>query len=129
MPTKKSTKKGVLIVDDNFFTRFTLKNLIKKLNFASVVGEASDGSEAISLYKKLNPDLVTMDLVMEGMGGIEAIEEIMKIDESATIIVVSAIGQQMVIFEATIKGAKDFIRKPINKEDFLHVMKNFLAKR
>ena len=68
----KNEKKKVLIVDDAQFTRNMLKNIINKIEQIEIVGEASNGVEAISLYKKLSPDLVTMDLVMPEKGGIEA---------------------------------------------------------
>ena len=59
--SEQNNKKGILIVDDAVFARNTLKKVIAELDYAQVVGEASNGSEAISLYKKLKPDLVTMD--------------------------------------------------------------------
>ncbi|GAH59644.1 unnamed protein product, partial [marine sediment metagenome] len=89
----KNEKKKVLIVDDAQFTRNMLKNIINKIEQIEVIGEASNGVEAISLYKKLNPDLVTMDLVMPEKGGIEATEEILKLNSKALIVVVSALGQ------------------------------------
>jgi len=121
-----NNKKKVLIVDDNKFTRLRLRNLINGTNFAICVGEASNGYEAVTLYKKLAPDLTTMDIVMPKMNGIDAIERIMKINKHANIIVVSAIGQQMIIFEALMKGAKDFVRKPIIEEYFKHILENLL---
>ena len=80
---KKSGKFSVLIVDDATFVRTKLKKVVEKMDFAEVVGEASNGLEAISLYKKLNPDLVTMDLVMPNIDGIQAIEDIMAYDKNA----------------------------------------------
>lgn len=62
------------------------------------------------------------------MNGIETIEKIKKIDKFATIVMVSAVGQQMIMFEALFKGAKDFIRKPIMKDDVVHVLENILKK-
>jgi len=103
-----NNKKKVLIVDDAAFTRNMLKNIINKIEQIEVIGEASNGVEAISLYKKLNPDLVTMDLVMPEKGGIEATEEILKINSKALIVVVSALGQEALVLEAAKKGAKDF---------------------
>ncbi len=122
----KNEKKKVLIVDDAQFTRNMLKNIINKIEQIEVVGEASNGVEAISLYKKLNPDLVTMDLVMPEKGGIEATEEILKINPKAIIIVVSALGQEALVLEAAKKGAKDFIQKPFKNEQILEVMNRIL---
>ena len=122
----KNEKKRVLIVDDAQFTRNMLKNIINKIEQIEVIGEASNGVEAISLYKKLNPDLVTMDLVMPEKGGIEATEEILKINSKALIVVVSALGQEALVLEAAKKGAKDFIQKPFKTEQILEVMDRIL---
>jgi two-component system chemotaxis response regulator CheY len=126
----KNNKKKVMIVDDAGFTRAMLKNIINNTNYAEVIGEAKNGKEAINLYKQLKPDIVTMDLIMPEMGGLESIDNILKIDKNASIIVVSAIGQQDLILEATKKGAKDFIRKPFKKDQVAEVLeKHLLAKR
>jgi two-component system chemotaxis response regulator CheY len=105
-----------------------LKNIINKIEQIEVIGEASNGVEAISLYKKLNPDLVTMDLVMPEKGGIEATEEILKINAKALIVVVSALGQEALVLEAAKKGAKDFIQKPFKTEQIIEVMDRILKK-
>lgn len=122
-------KKKVLIVDDAQFTRNMLKNIIGKIEQIEVIGEASNGVEAISLYKKLNPDLVTMDLVMPEKGGIEATEEILKLNPKALIVVVSALGQEALVLEAAKKGAKDFIQKPFKTEQILEVMDRILKNK
>jgi two-component system chemotaxis response regulator CheY len=122
-------KKRVMIVDDAAFTRNMLKSIISKIEKIEVVGEAANGVEAISLYKKLNPDLVTMDLVMPEKGGIEATEEILKINPSALIVVVSALGQEALVLEAAKKGAKDFIQKPFKSEQILEVMDRILKNK
>ncbi len=124
-----NNKKGVMIVDDAQFTRNILKSIINKTKNVEVVGEASNGNEAIALYKKLKPDLVTMDLVMPEKGGIETIEELLKIDKSATIIVVSALGQEALVLEAAKKGAKDFIQKPFKNEQVIEVMERLILKK
>jgi two-component system chemotaxis response regulator CheY len=106
-----------------------LKNIISKIEQIEVIGEASNGVEAISLYKKLNPDLVTMDLVMPEKGGIEATEEILKINSKALIVVVSALGQEALVLEAAKKGAKDFIQKPFKTEQIIEVMDRILKNK
>ena len=118
-----------MIVDDAQFTRNMLKNIINKIEQIEVIGEASNGVEAISLYKKLNPDLVTMDLVMPEKGGIEATEEILKINSKALIVVVSALGQEALVLEAAKKGAKDFIQKPFKQEQIMEVMDRILKNK
>ncbi len=121
-----SAKKRILVVDDASFVRLRLQKIVEKLDFAEVVGEAANGIEGVSMYKKLRPDLVTMDLVMPDSGGIKAIEEIIKFDKDATIVVISAIGQEMSIIEATEKGAKDYIRKPFKEDDILKTFERYL---
>lgn len=125
----KNNKLRILITDDAQFTRNMLKKIIDKTDYSEVVGEAGNGNEAIALYKKLKPDLVTMDLVMPEKGGIETIEELIKLDKNATIIVVSALGQEALVLEAAKKGAKDFIQKPFKQEQVLEVMERILLKK
>lgn len=124
----KIAKKKILVVDDAAFTRNMLKKIINNTDYAEVVGEAGNGNIALDLYKKLKPDLVTMDLVMPEKGGIEATEDLISLDKSALIVVVSALGQEALVLEAAKKGAKDFIQKPFKKEQVLDVMKRILLK-
>lgn len=110
-----SLAKTVLITDDTAFMRMTLRNVIQKNGF-TVVGEASDGEEAVNKYKELRPDLVTMDITMPKMDGISAIKEIMKFDSNARIIVCSAMGQKPMVIEALNAGARDFLVKPFDAQ-------------
>ncbi len=119
-------KSKILIVDDAKFVRNRIKKIIGKMDFAEVIGEASNGEDAVSLYKDLKPDLVTMDLVMPNYDGLQAIEEIMKFDKSANIIVVSAMGQELSIIDATEKGAKDYIKKPFKDDDVYAIIERLL---
>lgn len=113
--------KTVLITDDTAFMRMTLKNVIQKNGF-DVIGEAADGEEAVSKYKELKPDLVTMDITMPKMDGITAIKEIMKHDSNAKIIVCSAMGQKPMVIEALNAGAKDFLVKPFDAERVIEAL-------
>ena len=122
----KSGKKKVLIVDDATFIRKKIKKIIEKIEYADVIGEASNGDDAITLYKELKPDLVTMDLIMPKSDGIKAIEEIIKIDNKAKIVVVSAMGQELTITDALGKGAKEYIKKPFKDEDLYRTIERFL---
>ncbi len=122
-------KKGVLVVDDAAFTRNILKNIINKTTHSEVIGEATNGKEALVQYKKLKPDLVTMDLVMPEKGGIETIEDLLKTDKNATIVVVSALGQEALVLEAAKKGAKDFIQKPFKSDQVVDVLEKILLKK
>ena len=82
----------ILIVDDAAFMRMMLKDILEK-NGYQVIGEASNGLKAVELYKKDRPDIVTMDITMPEMDGIEALKEIMTFDPKANIIMCSAMGQ------------------------------------
>ncbi|UCC21169.1 MAG: response regulator [Promethearchaeota archaeon] len=122
----KSGKKKVLIVDDAAFIRSRIKKVVEKIEYADVVGEASNGDDAIKLYKELKPDLVTMDLIMPESDGVKAIEEIMNYDKKANIIVISAMGQELTITDALDKGAKEYIKKPFKEEDVYRTIERFL---
>ncbi len=114
--------KKVLIVDDAAFMRMLLKDIITKAGY-EVVGEASNGKEAVEKYKELKPDIVTMDITMPEMNGIEAVKEIKKIDPNAKIIMVSAMGQQAMVIEAIQAGARDFIVKPFQPARVIEAIK------
>ena len=101
----------VLFVDDSSFMRGILKGIILKEPFI-LAGEAENGREAVEQYLALKPDLVTMDIVMPEMDGIEAVKAIRGINPDARIIMVSAMGQQAMVIEAIQAGARDFIIKP-----------------
>jgi len=109
--------KKILIVDDAAFMRLSLKTMLEKNGF-EVVGEAENGRKAIEKYKILKPDVVTMDITMPDMDGVEALSEIMKFDSKANVIMLSAMGQEEKIRDAVLLGAKNFIVKPF-KEEFL----------
>jgi len=118
--------KKILIVDDATFVRAKLKKVVEKMDFAEVVGEASNGDDAVSLYKDLKPDLVTMDLIMPKRDGIQAIEDIMAYDKDAKIIVISAMGQDLSIKEAVEKGAKEYIKKPFKDDEVYAIIERQL---
>lgn len=103
----------ILIVDDAKFMRITLTNILKKANH-EIVGEAENGREAVALYRELKPDLVTMDITMPEMSGLDAVKEIKKDYKDAKIIMCSAMGQQKMVVDAIEAGAKDFIVKPFD---------------
>lgn len=107
--------KKVLIVDDAAFMRLCLKNILEDSGF-TVVAEAENGFKAIQLYKQLKPDIVTMDLTMPELSGIDTIKMIKEIDKNARIIVISSMGHERVVREAIIAGAISFIVKPFREE-------------
>ena len=118
--------KRVLIVDDAIFMRNMIKDIFAGSGF-EVVGEASNGVEAIDKYQQLKPDLTTMDIVMPFKSGIEATREIVRQDRNAVIVMCSALGQESLVMEAIEAGASDFIVKPFKSEDVLAVVKKVLG--
>ncbi len=112
----------VLIVDDAAFMRMMIKDILEKNGF-EVVGEASNGIKAVEMYKKEKPDVVTMDITMPDMDGIEAVKEIRQFDSSAKIIMCSAMGQQSMVMDAMRAGARDFIVKPFQVDRVLEALK------
>ena len=111
----------ILVTDDAAFMRMQLKNIFQSLGH-EVVGEAENGQVAIDMYKDLKPELVTMDITMPEMNGVEAVKEIKKHDANATIVMCSAMGQQQMVLEAIQAGAKDFIVKPFDQERIKQAM-------
>ncbi len=107
--------KDVLLVDDTAFMRMKLKDILEK-NGYNVVGEAENGVEAVSLYQELNPDVVTMDITMPEMDGIEALKQIRAADSEAKVIMCSAMGQQGMVMDAIKAGAVGFIVKPFDTD-------------
>ena len=105
----------VLVTDDAAFMRMQLKDILTKLGH-EVVGEAENGDVSVRKYEELRPDLVTMDITMPEMNGIEAVKAIKKNYPEALIIMCSAMGQQSMVLEAIQAGAKDFLVKPFTKE-------------
>jgi two-component system chemotaxis response regulator CheY len=92
-----------------------------------VVGEAATGTQAVEKYKELRPDFVTMDIVMPGMGGIDAVREIRKYDQNAKILMCSAMGQNGLVAEAMRAGAKDFVVKPFEPSHLLEAVQRVLG--
>lgn len=109
--------KRVLVVDDATFMRISLKTILERNGF-EVVGEAANGLEAIEKYFILKPDIVTMDITMPEMDGVQALGEIKKQDPSAKIVMISALGQESWVKKAVMQGAKGFVIKPY-KEDYV----------
>ena len=117
--------KTVLIVDDIAFVRKTLSDILTQAHY-QVVGEAADGIEACQLYQKLRPDIVTMDVVMPQMSGIDAARRILKMDRHAKIVIISAMGQENLLMEAINVGARDYLLKPFTAQDVLKTVERAL---
>ena len=108
----------ILIADDLSFMRMIQKEILTAHGY-QVVGEASDGREAVDKYRTLKPDLVILDITMPNMNGLEAMRKILSINPKARIIMCSALGQQNLIVDAIKAGVKDFIVKPFKPERIL----------
>ena len=110
--------KRVLIVDDSAFMRSVVKDVLTGAGY-DVAGEASNGEEALQRYPQLKPDLVTMDIVMLGDGGLQAVKRLIHHDPKAKILMVSAMGQQALVVDAIRAGATGFVVKPFKPEQLL----------
>lgn len=117
--------KRILIVDDAAFMRMMLKDILTK-NGYDVVGEAADGLMAVERYQELHPDLVTMDITMPDVDGIEAVRRIRTIDGDARLIMCSAMGQQSMVIDSIQAGARDFIVKPFQADRVLEAVRKAL---
>ena len=115
----------VLICDDAILMRTMVGDILQSAGF-EIVGEAETGLQAVEKYKQLRPDLVTMDIVMPDMGGIDAVREIMKVDPQAKILMCSAMGQQALVVEAIQAGARDFVVKPFQPSRVLEAVQRVL---
>lgn len=116
----------VLICDDAAFMRSIISDILTHAGF-TVAGTAENGVEAVQRYRELRPDVVTMDIVMPQMGGIDAVREIVKEDPDAKILMCSAMGQQALVTEAIQAGARDFVFKPFQPSRVLEAVRRVLG--
>lgn len=116
----------ILIVDDSKFMRSSIRRILEK-NLFEIVGEAGNGQEAVQKCRKLRPDLITMDITMPIMDGVEAVKTIKKFDKDVKIVMCSAIGQQVMIVDAIKSGASDFIVKPFQEQKVISAIGNVLG--
>ena len=121
-----SVRNTVLVCDDAPFMRSLLSDILTGAGF-QVVGEAQTGAEAVDKFRQLRPDLVTMDILMPDMGGIDAVREIVKLEPRAKVLMCSAMGQQSLVVEAIRAGARDFVVKPFQPSRVLEAVQRVLA--
>ena len=114
--------KTVLIVDDSSYMRRVVRNIATK-NGYNVVDEASNGLIGVQKYLEHKPDIVTLDVVMDEMGGIEALGIIMGENPDANVIMVSSMGQDLVVRDAIVLGAKNFLLKPFDEGQVIDAFK------
>jgi two-component system, chemotaxis family, chemotaxis protein CheY len=117
-----------MVVDDTAFMRIMIRNILEGQGY-QVVAEACNGKQAVDLYKQHRPELITMDITMPELNGIEATKRIKKIDPSAKIIICSALGLRETVLDAILNGASDFIVKPINKDRVVEAISNIFASK
>jgi len=118
--TQAHQKLKIMIVDDSAFMRTILKKIVS--GSGAQILEAEDGKQAVELYKKENPALTLMDIVMPNLSGVDALKQIRAMDPNARIVMVSAAGQELIIKEAIDGGAYDFIVKPFKEEQIQEII-------
>lgn len=111
----------VMIVDDSLIIRKRISKILENLGH-KVISFATSGNEAIDMYKRFKPDLVTMDLTMPDMHGIEALKHIVEYDEHAKIIIVTSHGQEDMVIKSIQAGALSYILKPITEDNIAKVI-------
>ncbi len=115
----------ILIIDDSGMSRKKLRNILDSSNH-QVVGEAQDGIEGVEQFKELAPDLVTLDVTMPNMDGLQCLKEILAVDENAKVVMISALGKGDTMLEALNLGAANYITKPFEKKHVLDTMNDAL---
>jgi len=110
--------KTVLVVDDSSLMRRLIKNIVTK-NGYNVIGEAVNGKLGVEKYKELKPDIVTLDMVMDEMNGLEALKLIIEENPDANVIMVSSMGQEVIVRDAIVAGAKNFLLKPFDEKQVI----------
>lgn len=116
----------ILIVDDSRTSRRILRNILES-NGHVVVGEATNGEEGYLKYKELRPEIVTMDITMPVMDGVESLSLIKKEDKNAKVIMITAAGQKEKMVEALKRGADEFVTKPFDQDAICAVLEGILA--
>jgi len=114
--------KTVLVVDDSIVMRMMIKNILIS-NGYEIAGEAGNGRAGVKKFKELKPDIVTMDVTMDEMNGIEALSRIIGIDPDAKVVMVSSMGQDIIVKDAIVLGAKGFILKPFNEQQIVELFR------
>lgn len=115
----------ILVVDDSSYMRGVIKRMLAPLGATFL--EAADGDAAVATYKRHKPDVVLLDIVMPVKSGVEALREIRANDSAARIIIVSAVGQDLIIKDALSMGASDFIVKPFDEPRLQEVVRKVIG--
>lgn len=115
----------VMVVDDAQFMRRRVAKSLTERGYRVV--EAQDGEEAVQTYRSARPDAVVMDITMPGKDGLAALSEIRQYDPQAKVIMLTALGQQAILLQAMIAGAKGFVVKPYEVERLIKAVQNALG--
>ncbi len=118
--------KKILVVDDSLLMRNIITDNLSK-NF-TVVGAAKDGFEAVNMTKELNPDIITMDITMDGKNGMEAAREILAYNPEIAIVMISALNEKTLLSQAIKAGVKDFKVKPFKPNELISAIKKIASK-
>ena len=116
---------NILIIDDSKTSRKVLKNLLQT-DGHQIVAEAVNGEDGIKKFVEFKPDVVTMDITMPVMDGIEALRRIREIDSHAKVVMVTAAGQANKMYEAVKYGASEFLAKPFEPEQITEIISRIL---
>ena len=122
-------KKGeckILVVDDAAFMRNIIKDILLKSGFSQIY-EAKDGKDAIKYFTKYKPDIVTLDIIMPGVGGLEALKTILGIEPATKIIMITSVGQEQMVQDAIKYGAKAYVEKPFDDTKLVQIIEKCLA--
>ncbi len=118
----------VLIVDDSMFVTKQITQILTSEGF-HVVATAENGEDGLEKYKELHPDvhLVTMDITMPKMDGVTCLEKIMEFDKGAKVVMISALGKQDLVKQSLMRGAKNYIVKPLDRKKVLERITSTMA--
>lgn len=119
--------KNVLIVDDSIFIYEEIKYILADTDYR-VVGYAKDGEQALKMYEELKPDVVTMDIVMPGINGIETCRSLIEKWSDAKVIMISSLAYDQTMEKAEAAGVRDFLFKPLEKDVFIEALDRVVGK-
>ncbi|MFZ5862659.1 MAG: response regulator [Nitrospirota bacterium] len=122
------TPKKVLVVDDSSFMRSALKDILEKLGY-QVVGTAENGIEAVAKYRDLKPDIVTLDIIMPQMGGLQGLKLLKSVNPHAVVVMVSSMTDRESVTECVKAGAAHYLLKPFDETKVAEVMKHVATAR
>lgn len=117
--------KRILVVDDSFYMRTMLRNILTDAGY-EVAGEAATGQQAMQLARDVRPDLVTLDVILPDNTGLDVLKGLRAEQPDLKIVMVSAVGQDVIVNEARAAGAGDYLVKPFSEERVLEVVSRML---